>query len=86
MNVYLVKKIIKKDWWRDLKDRFKNTSKFSNDINKAILLLRKDVYPYEFRNDWEKSNEISLPEKEQFYSNLNMEYITDILQSRNKNL
>ena len=28
-------------------------------------------------NDWEKSNEISLPEKEDFYSQLNMEDITD---------
>ena len=28
-------------------------------------------------DDWEKLNEISFPEKEEFYSNLNMEYITD---------
>ena len=28
-------------------------------------------------NDWEKLNEISLPEKEDFYSHLNMEDITD---------
>ena len=28
-------------------------------------------------NDWEKFNEISLPEKEDFYSQLNMEDITD---------
>ena len=26
-------------------------------------------------NDWEKFNETSLPEKEDFYSDLNMEYI-----------
>ena len=28
-------------------------------------------------NDWEKLNAISLPEKEDFYSHLNMEDITD---------
>ena len=29
-------------------------------------------------DDWEKLNETSLPEKEEFYGNLNMEGITDI--------
>ena len=28
-------------------------------------------------DDWEKFNENSLPEKEEFYSNLNMENITE---------
>ena len=28
-------------------------------------------------DDWEKFNETILPEKEEFYSNLNMEDITD---------
>ena len=61
-----------------LKRRFKSTFKFSNnDINKFILLLRKGVYPDEYMDDWEKSNKTSLPEKEKFYSNLNMENITD---------
>ena len=55
----------------ELKKRFKNTFKFSdNDINKFILLLRKGVYPYEYMDDWEKFNETTLPEKEEFYSNL----------------
>ena len=61
-----------------LKKRLKNTFKFSNnDINEFILLLRKDVDPYEYMDDWEKFNETTLPEKEGFYSNLNMEDITD---------
>ena len=63
---------------KELKKRFKNTFKFSNnDINQFILLLRKGVYPYEYMDDWEKFNETTLPEKEGFYSNLNMEDITD---------
>ena len=48
------------------------------DTNKFILLLRKAVYLYEYMDDWEKFNEISLPEKEKFYSHLTMENITDL--------
>ena len=49
----------------------------SNDINKFILLLRKGIYPYEYMDKWERFNKTSLPEKDEFYSNLNMEDITD---------
>ena len=49
----------------------------NNDINKFILLLRKGVYPYEYMNNWRKFNERKLPQKEEFYSNLNLEDITD---------
>ena len=51
---------------------------YNNDINKFVFLLRKDVYPYEYMDDWEKFNKTTLPEKEEFYSNLNMEEITDV--------
>ena len=62
----------------EFRKRFKNTFKFSNkDINKFILLLRKGVYPYEYIGDWEKFNETALPVKEKFYSNINMDDITD---------
>ena len=62
----------------ELKKRFKNTFKFSdNDINKFIQLLRKGVYPYKYMNDWEKFTQTALPEKEELYSNINMEDITD---------
>ena len=37
----------------------------------------KGVYPYEYMDDWEKFNETKLPEKEEFYSNPNLEDITD---------
>ena len=41
-------------------------------------MLRKGVYLYEYMDNWERFNETSLPSKESFYSNLNMEYIEDI--------
>ena len=60
----------------ELKNRFKNIFKFpNNDMNTVTLLLRKGVYPY--MDDWEKFNEKTLPEKEELYSNLNMEDVTD---------
>ena len=37
--------------------------------------MQKGVYPYEYMDDWEKFNETLLPEKEDFYSHLNMEDI-----------
>ena len=40
-------------------------------------MLRKGVFPYEYMYDWEKFNKTSLPRKEDFYSHLNMEDITD---------
>ena len=62
----------------NLKKQFFNTHKFSNrDINKFILLLQEGVYPYEYMDEWEKFNETSVPEKEDFYNHLNMEDITD---------
>ena len=46
-----------------LKKTIQKHIKFSNDINKFILLLRKGVYPYEVTDDWENYiNETTLPE------------------------
>ena len=42
------------------------------------MLLRKGVYPYECMDSWERFDEELLPEKEAFYSSLNMEDITDV--------
>ena len=39
--------------------------------------MRKIVYPYEYMDEWKKCNETLLPEKEEFYSDLNMVDITD---------
>ena len=41
-------------------------------------MLRKGVYSYEYMNSWERFDEILLPNKENFYSSLNMEGITDV--------
>ena len=41
-------------------------------------MLQKGVYPYEYTKDWGKFNAKFLPTKETFYSNLNMESITDL--------
>ena len=44
-----------------------------------ILLLQKGVYPYEYMDDCEKFNlTSSLPEKEEFYSHVNMKDTTDV--------
>ena len=63
----------------DLIQRFVNICEFCNgDLNKFILLLRKGVYPYEYMDSWQRFDETPLPDKEAFYSNLNIEDITDV--------
>ena len=41
------------------------------------MLLRKGVYPYEYMDSWGEFNETILPTKKAFYSNLNLEDISD---------
>ena len=36
-------------------------------------MLQKGVYPYEYMDNWEKFNETSLSEKDDFYNHLDME-------------
>ena len=72
------KKNYKKDFNKELMKRFANIYEFCNkDINKFILLLRKRVYPYEYMDSWERFDETSRPDKEAFYSSIDMENITD---------
>ena len=40
--------------------------------------MQKGVYSHEYKDDWEKFSEIPLNEKNNFYSHLNVEDITDI--------
>ena len=71
----------KKEWkkpFNKLFEKFPGIYQFCNgDLNKFILLLRKGVYPYEYMDSWEKFNETVLPPKTNFYSNLNLEDISD---------
>ena len=47
-------------------------------------MLGKVVCFYEYIDEWEKFNKTSLPEKEEFYTNLNMKHITDADYTRAK--
>ena len=72
------KKNYEKDFNKELIKRFANTYKFCNKVlNKFILLLRKGVYPYEYMDNWERFDETLLPNREAFYSDLNIKNITD---------
>ena len=72
------KKNYEKNFDKDLIQRFANIYEFCNeDLNKFTLLLR-GVYLYEYMDSWQRFDETSLPDKEAFYSNLNMDDITDV--------
>ena len=73
------KKNYEKDINKGLIERLANIDEFcTGDLNKFILLLRKGVFPYEYIDSWVRFNETSLPDRKAFYSNLNMEDITDV--------
>ena len=56
---------------------FYNTYQLSdNDINKFKLLLRKGVYPYQYRDSWERFNETELTSEDKIYSKSNLEDIS----------
>ena len=79
LECYNCKQRYRKKFNKELIKRVASTCEFcNNDLNKFVLLLRKGVYPYEYADTWEKFSEISLPSKKEFYSNLNMEDISDI--------
>ena len=56
-------------------DDFQNTKEIMKD--NIELLVRKGVYPYDYVSSLEKLTETQLPTKEQFYSRLNDEDISD---------
>ena len=77
-NCLKCSKSYKKHFTEYLIKRFANTYEFCDgDINKFFLMLRKGVYLYEYMDSWKRFDETSLPKKEDFYSNLNMENIAD---------
>ena len=67
------KKLIK-----GLNETFPSVYQFCDgNLNKFVLSLRKGVYPYEYMDSWEKFDKTRLPPKDTFYSNLNLEDISD---------
>ena len=73
-------------WWNQVKkipvqvlqERFPNTYKLShNNDEKFKLLLRKGVYPYEYTVTWKRFNEHVPLDEKYYYSDLNMEGISD---------
>ena len=62
----------------NLIEKFPRTFKFCNgNLNKFVLLLRKSVYLYQYMDSWERFNETLLPPNKSFYSELNLEDISD---------
>ena len=88
LECYNCQQRYRKKFNKELIKRFASTYEFCNNdttgsssserINKFVLLLRKGLYPYEYADTWERFNETSLPSKEDYYSNLNMEDISDM--------
>ena len=66
-----------------LRDRWQSTCRYSSKSDICLtekcldLLAEKGVYPYDYTNAFEKFNEEQLPSKEQFYSRLSEEDITN---------
>ena len=57
---------------------FQNLYKFFNgDLNKFFLLLRKGIYPCEYIDSLKRFDENIILPKEAFYTELNLEKITD---------
>ena len=48
----------------------------NNDLDKFLLLLKKEKYPYEYMNTWNRFNECKNPPFEKYYSKLNLTDIT----------
>ena len=71
----------KKSYTRLANESIKNfptLHKFCNgDVDKCFLLLRKSIYYYEYIDSRKKLNENTIPPKEAFYSELNLEGISD---------
>ena len=73
------KKNYNKNFNKDLIKRFASAFEFCDkDINEFIFLLRRGVYLFEYIDRWNKFDETLLPNKDDFYSSLNMEGITDV--------
>ena len=63
-------KEFKEEWKRPLNklfEKFLSIYQFcEGGLNRFVLSLRKDAFPYEYMDDWEKFNETALPPKKNF--------------------
>ena len=64
-----------KDW--ETRFRYTSTNPYIKSKTDLNLLTDKGVYPYDYMNSWDKFDEKKLPKKEDFYSQLYEENITD---------
>ena len=71
----------KKSYTQVANESIKNFPTFyqfcNGDLNKFILLLGKGIYPNEYVDSWERFDENTIPLKEAFYRELNLENIAD---------
>ena len=71
----------KEQWKRPINKLIKNFPSVyqlcKGDLNRFVMLLRKGIYPYEYTDSWEKFDETALLSEKAFYSNLNLEDISD---------
>ena len=66
-------------------EAFKYTSEvFRNE--QLQVMKQKNFYPYDYMDSFEKFNEKQIPKKEDFYSLLNNEYISDEQYKRIQNV
>ena len=57
--------------------KFKHSQKHCSKPEHLELMLQKGVYPYDYMNSWDRMEETELPPKEEFYSKLTEQHITD---------
>jgi len=86
---YSLEKLVKLSKYKNidgqevLRDNWQDNFKFSQQNNyiknddDLHLLTEKGVYPYDYMDNWERFNEVELPDKEAFYSKLSNEPISD---------
>ena len=71
----------KNEWKRPIEGlirKFPSIYQFCNgNLNKFILLVRNGLYPYGYIDNWEKFDETTIRPKEDFYSELNLDGISN---------
>ena len=73
------------DNWKDGFKHSRNSS-YINDDEDLDMLTDKGVYPYDYMNNWERFSDTELPSKEELYSKLYDEHISDDDYERTKHV